>query len=66
MMSVDKNVAEYIVLNVKLLKINIERWKWMFINHPDNFITTWWRMRAYKKFAKEYQASLKSVPPETD
>lgn len=51
--SVDKNVVDYFILQLKLLKVNIERLKFLIIYHPDNFITTWVMNRKLKKFIDE-------------
>lgn len=56
MITVDKNVAEYLILQLKLLRINLERLKWMIVHHPNNFITTWVMNRKYKKFIKEMES----------
>jgi histidinol-phosphate/aromatic aminotransferase/cobyric acid decarboxylase-like protein len=61
MIVVDKNVGEYLLLSIKMLKINIERLKWMAIYHPNNPITTWWMNRKLKKFIKEMQARSETV-----
>lgn len=61
MIVVDKNVEEYLLLSIKMLKINIERLKWMAIYHPNNPITTWWMNRKFKKFIKEMQARSETV-----
>jgi histidinol-phosphate/aromatic aminotransferase/cobyric acid decarboxylase-like protein len=64
MIVVDKNVGEYLLLSIKMLKINIERLKWMAIYHPNNPITTWWMNRKLKKFIKEMQARSETVQSE--
>ncbi len=66
MMSVDKNVADYLILSIKFLKLNIERWIWMLINHPNNNITTWWRMRKYRQFVREFKDTSQTVQNEND
>jgi hypothetical protein len=66
MIIVDKNVGDYLLLSLKLIKINIERLKWMAIYHPKNPITTWWMNRKFKKFIKEMQDSAKTVHPEAE
>lgn len=55
MIYVDKNVADYIVILTKLLKINIERFFWIVKYHPNNFITTWIQNQKYDKIAKELE-----------
>ena len=64
MIVVDKNVGEYLLLSIKMLKINIERLKWMAIYHPNNPITTWWMNRKLKKFIKEMQTRSETVQSE--
>lgn len=66
MMSVDKNVGDYIILSLKIFRLNLERWRWMFIYHPNNFVTTWWRMRKYRQFVKEIQAGSQTDHSEAD
>lgn len=66
MIVVDKNVGDYLLLSFKLIRINIERLKWMAIYHPKNPITTWWMNRKFKKFLKEMQAASETVHPEPE
>lgn len=49
----DKNVEDYIILKLKLLKINIERIIWMIRFHPKNPITNYIQAKKYEKLAKE-------------
>lgn len=56
--SVDKNVADYLTLVFKMMKLNLERFYWMVQYHPNNFITTWRRNRQYDRIAKELQNEL--------
>jgi hypothetical protein len=64
MISVDKNVSEYLFLLFKLFKNNLERLKFMLILHPRNPITTWNINRRSNKIARELQKefSLKDTP----
>lgn len=68
MMTVDRNVADYLLLNIKMLKVNIERLKWLIVYHPNNPITNFLSYRRYKKIAEELQkemaakASSETVP----
>lgn len=55
---VDPNVSRYIILLVELLKINLQRIKWMIVLHPLNPITNYMMNRRANKIAKEIQASL--------
>jgi hypothetical protein len=55
-MLVDKNVAEYILLIFKIIRVNFERSLWMIRFHPlwiRNPIGKWWAMRKYEKMIKE-------------
>lgn len=64
MMTVDKNVADYIVLMFKIFLINIERVKWLIIYHPKNPITRWRMDRKFKKFINEMQDTSQTGPSE--
>jgi hypothetical protein len=55
-MLVDKNVAEYILLIFKIIRVNFERLLWMIRFHPfwiRNPIGKWWAMRKYEKMIRE-------------
>lgn len=56
--SVDKNVADYLFLVFKLTNINIQRFLWMIKYHPNNFLTTYFQNRKYSKIAKELYEEL--------
>ena len=61
MISVDKNVEEYIVLLSKIIRINIERFFWMIRLHPfwiTNPIGKWMAMRRYMRTAKELSREM--------
>lgn len=58
MIIVDRNVADYIVLIFKLLKVNCQRLYWMVRYHPNNFITLWIENRKYEKIARELRDEL--------
>jgi hypothetical protein len=55
MMIVDKNVADYLTLVFKMIKINVERVYWMIRLHPKNPITNLLMWRKYDILAKELQ-----------
>lgn len=55
MISVDKNVADYLIILPKLIKVNFERLKFLIILHPMNPITTWKMNRRANRIAKELQ-----------
>jgi hypothetical protein len=57
-MIVDQNVAEYLLLVFKMMKLNIVRLLWMIRFHPNNFITTWIQNRKYDRMAKELEKEL--------
>jgi hypothetical protein len=58
MIVVDKNVAEYLTLVFKLIKLNCERYWWMIRFHPQNPITNLLLRLKYDRMAKELQKSL--------
>lgn len=51
----DENVAPYLTLVFKLIKINIERTYWMIKFHPRNPITNLLKRWEYDRLAKELQ-----------
>jgi hypothetical protein len=58
MMLVDKNVADYFLLVLRLAKITLERYLWMIRFHPKNPITNFIMKRQYAKIAKELHKEL--------
>ena len=59
-MIIDQNVAEYLLLVFKMMKLNVVRLLWMIRFHPNNFITTWIQNRKYDRIAKELIEEIKS------
>jgi hypothetical protein len=59
-MIIDQNVAEYLLLVFKMMKLNVVRLLWMIRLHPNNFITTWIQNRKYDRIAKELIEEIKS------
>jgi hypothetical protein len=57
-MIIDQNVAEYLLLVFKMMKLNMVRLLWMIRFHPNNFITTWLQNRKYDRMAKELEKEL--------
>ena len=57
-MIIDQNVAEYLLLVFKMMKLNVVRLLWMIRLHPNNFITTWIQNRKYDRMAKELEKEL--------
>jgi hypothetical protein len=57
-MIIDQNVAEYLLLVFKMMKLNMVRLLWMIRFHPNNFITTWIQNRKYDRMAKELEKEL--------
>jgi hypothetical protein len=57
-MIVDPNVNEYIILVLKMIRVNIERVYWMIRLHPKNPITNLIMRWKYDKIAKELHAEL--------
>jgi hypothetical protein len=55
MIIVDKNVGDYLILLLKIIKVNIERFYWMIRFHPKNPITNLIMKWKYDKLAKELQ-----------
>lgn len=62
MIAVDRNVADYITLIFKLIKINVERAFWMIKLHPKNPVTNYMMKRQYEKIAKELHKELMKQP----
>ena len=59
-MVIDQNVADYLLLVFKMMKLNIERYFWMIRFHPNNFITTWIQNRKYDRMAKDLHKEMNS------
>jgi hypothetical protein len=55
LMITDKNVADYLTLVFKMMKINVERMFWMIRLHPKNPITNLMMRWKYDKIAKELE-----------
>jgi hypothetical protein len=53
--TVDKNAADYLLLLPKMLKVNIERLRFMIILHPMNPIANWNINRRANRIAKELE-----------
>jgi hypothetical protein len=66
LMSVDKNVADYLTLVFKMIKLNIERLFWMIRLHPKNPITNLIKRWEYDKIAKELQKEFDDALRQTD
>jgi len=58
---IDRNVADYIIILFKLLKINFQRTLWMINFHPQNPITNLIKRFEYNKIAKDLQKELNNV-----
>jgi hypothetical protein len=61
LITIDKNVADYIILIIKLLKINYQKIIWMIRLHPQNPITNLFKRLEYNKIAKELHKELTNV-----
>jgi len=59
-MIIDQNVADYLLLVFKMMKLNIVRLLWMIRFHPNNFITTWIQNRKYDKMAEDLHKEMNS------
>ena len=52
---VDENIAIYLTLIFKIIRINTERMLWMIRFHPKNPITNLMMKRKYDRIAKELE-----------
>lgn len=63
MMIVDQNVADFILLIPRIIKLNVERFYWKIRFHPmvtTNKLSQWLMMRKYEKMIKEYEQQNKT------
>jgi hypothetical protein len=63
MMIVDQNVADFILLIPRIIKLNVERFYWKIRFHPivtTNKLSQWMMMRKYEKMIKEYEQQNKT------
>ena len=63
MMIVDQNVADFILLIPRIIKVNVERFFWKIRFHPivtTNKLSQWLMMRKYEKLIKEYEQQNKT------
>ena len=58
---IDTNVADYIIILFKLIKINYQRTLWIIKYHPQNPITNLIKKFEYNKIAKELYKELNDV-----
>lgn len=56
---VDQNVADYINLIFKIIKVNTERMLWMIRFHPRNPITNLMMKWKYDRIAKQLEEEYK-------
>jgi hypothetical protein len=54
----DKNVADYLTLVFKMMRLNIERMFWMIRFHPKNPITNLIMRWKYERIARELQEEM--------
>ena len=54
----DRNVADYLTLVFKMMRLNIERSLWMIRFHPKNPITNLIMNWKYDRIAKELEKEL--------
>jgi hypothetical protein len=59
MIVIDANVADYIVLLTRMIKLNTERIFWMIRLHPKNPISNFMMNRKYYKIAKELEEEFR-------
>ena len=67
MMIEDRNVAEYFLLFLKLIKINFDRLKWLILLHPiwfDNPISKRNKAKEYESIAEQLMKEFN--PPQED
>jgi ABC-type multidrug transport system fused ATPase/permease subunit len=64
LITIDKNVADYLLLLPKILKVYIDRFRFMLILHPMNPIENWKINRRANRIARELQKefSIKDTP----
>lgn len=60
MMSVDKNISDYLNLIFKIIKLNTERMFWMIKFHPRNPITNLVQNYKMKRLAEQLQKEFDS------
>lgn len=58
--AVDKNVEDFLILLIKIGRVNIERLIWMIKFHPRNPITNYIQQKKYEKFAEELHKEMMS------
>jgi len=58
LMITDKNVADYLTLIFKMMRLNIERMFWMIRLHPKNPITNLMMRWRYDRIARELQEEM--------
>lgn len=58
LMWVDENVAIYLTLIFKIMRVNTERMLWMIRFHPRNPITNLMMKWKYERLARELQAEM--------
>jgi hypothetical protein len=54
----DKNVADYLTLVFKIVRLNIDRTLWMIRLHPKNPITNLMMRWKYDRIAKKLQEEM--------
>jgi hypothetical protein len=54
----DNNVLDYVLLQLKLFSVNVERFWWMVRFHPKNPLTNLIMKMKYDKIAKELRAEF--------
>ena len=59
---VDKNVGEYIILSLQLIKITFTRYVMLIKLHPKNPVTNYMARLKYNKIAKELHEELIKNP----
>ena len=65
-MIIDPNVAEYLTLVFKMMKINVERAYWIIRFHPKNPITNLIKRWEYAKIARELEKEFNDKLSDSD
>jgi hypothetical protein len=51
----DKNVEDYLILLLKIARLNVERFFWIVKYHPKNFITNYLKYREFQELSKKME-----------
>ena len=62
LLTIEPRFAEYIILNLKLLRVNIARFWWLINNHPKNPLVRLGMEIKYRLFIREFTKKCKEEP----